>query len=55
MSDGTKISIRPSGTEPKIKFYVSVRTTLDNINEIELKDKELDERIDVILKSLIKS
>ncbi|MEA3448863.1 MAG: phospho-sugar mutase [Bacteroidota bacterium] len=55
MSDGTKISIRPSGTEPKIKFYVSVRTTLDNVNEIELKDKELDERIDAILKSLIKS
>ncbi|MGC9331867.1 MAG: phospho-sugar mutase [Bacteroidales bacterium] len=55
MSDGTKISIRPSGTEPKIKFYVSVRTTLNNVNEMELKDKELNDRIDAILKSLIKS
>ena len=30
LSDRTKISARPSGTEPKIKFYFSVNTTLDN-------------------------
>jgi len=30
LEDGTKISARPSGTEPKIKFYFSVHTTLEN-------------------------
>ena len=30
LNDGTKISARPSGTEPKIKFYFSVNTTLEN-------------------------
>ena len=30
LSDRTKISARPSGTEPKIKFYFSVNTTLDS-------------------------
>ncbi len=55
LSDGTKISIRPSGTEPKIKFYVSVRTTLNNTGELLLKEVELDNRIETILKTLIKT
>ena len=29
LEDGSKISVRPSGTEPKIKFYFSVNTTLE--------------------------
>jgi phosphoglucomutase len=31
LADGTKISIRPSGTEPKIKFYFSVNTKLESL------------------------
>jgi phosphoglucomutase len=42
--DGTKISVRPSGTEPKIKFYVGVRKKIESVlfydkTEIELKNK----------------
>jgi phosphoglucomutase len=44
LADGTKISARPSGTEPKIKFYFSVRDTLNSIENYDevyarLKDK----------------
>ena len=42
LTDGTKISVRPSGTEPKIKFYVSVRQNTDkNISDSELKDVKI--------------
>ena len=43
--DGTKIAARPSGTEPKIKFYFSVNTSLDNVSDFEEKNKELKEKI----------
>ena len=33
--EGTKIAARPSGTEPKIKFYISVNTTLDSVEEFD--------------------
>jgi phosphoglucomutase len=49
LADGTKISVRPSGTEPKIKFYFSVNTKLssaDNFDEIE---EILDKRINDII------
>lgn len=45
LSDGTKISARPSGTEPKIKFYFSVHTKLNNIDEFEETEKKLDDKI----------
>ncbi len=45
LSDGTKISARPSGTEPKIKFYFSVNTTLNSIEEFEETEKKLDDKI----------
>jgi len=52
LEDGSKISVRPSGTEPKIKFYFSVNTKLKSANEFEQKMKILDERIDSIIKDM---
>lgn len=43
--DGSKISARPSGTEPKIKFYFSVNTKLNNKGEFDEKYAELEQRI----------
>jgi len=44
LEDGTKVSVRPSGTEPKIKFYISVHTRLSK-NDFEAATKKLDEKI----------
>jgi len=52
--DGTKITVRPSGTEPKIKFYVSVHDKLDNKNDYESKTKELTTKINSMIDELIK-
>ena len=52
--DGTKITIRPSGTEPKIKFYVSVHDKINNIDEYNSKTIELKTKIDKIIDQLIK-
>ncbi len=43
--DGTKVCVRPSGTEPKIKFYVSVKDTLDSEAEFNSKLQLLDQKI----------
>jgi phosphoglucomutase len=45
LADGTKISVRPSGTEPKIKFYFSVNTKLASSDKFEETEKILDKRI----------
>jgi phosphoglucomutase len=45
LADGTKISVRPSGTEPKIKFYFSVNTKLVSVDKFEETEKILDQRI----------
>jgi phosphoglucomutase len=45
LEDGTKVSVRPSGTEPKIKFYISVHTSLSSKNEFDAATKKLDEKI----------
>ncbi len=47
--DGSKISARPSGTEPKIKFYFSVNTTLNNASEFDVKYAELQSKINGII------
>ncbi len=51
-ADGSKISARPSGTEPKIKFYFSVKTTLNSKAEFDAKQLELENRIKGIIKSM---
>ena len=52
LTDGTKISARPSGTEPKIKFYFSVNTPLVNPADFDAKEKMLDEKIERIGKEM---
>lgn len=52
LEDGTKISVRPSGTEPKIKFYFSVNTRLDSASKFEETEKVLDQRLDGIIKDM---
>jgi len=50
--DGFKISARPSGTEPKIKFYISVNAKLPDKNDYFSISKELDDRIAAIKSDL---
>lgn len=44
--DGSKIAARPSGTEPKIKYYFSVKTKLEDISDFEKKEEELKQKIE---------
>lgn len=50
--DGTKVSVRPSGTEPKIKFYLEVKGTMKCAGCYERCDAEANEKINAIKKSL---
>ena len=50
--DGSKISARPSGTEPKIKFYFSVNSPLSGISEFDATQEKLEQKIDAIISSL---
>ena len=50
--DGSKIALRPSGTEPKIKFYISVNTKLLSSNNYEEVNHVLEQKIDKIIASM---
>lgn len=50
--NGSKIALRPSGTEPKIKFYISVNTELDNVADFDKTEQLLESKIDAIIKDM---
>ena len=50
--DGSKISARPSGTEPKIKFYFSVKTALPSVDEFEKTKQKADDKIKQIISDM---
>jgi len=50
--DGTKISVRPSGTEPKIKFYVEVRGTMGTRADYDAADAAANKKIEAVRASL---
>jgi phosphoglucomutase len=52
LADGSKISARPSGTEPKIKFYFSVNTKLTSAGEFDKMNAVLDEKIKAIINDM---
>ena len=51
-NDGSILSIRPSGTEPKIKLYISVNMSIKFDEKIEKIEANLNNRIDNIIRSL---
>ncbi len=52
LADGSSISARPSGTEPKIKFYFSVNMKLNSAVEYDKQNKTLDEKIKAIIEDM---
>jgi phosphomannomutase len=50
--DGSQVALRPSGTEPKIKFYVSVNTELKAVEDFKTTEASLDTKAEDILKSM---
>jgi len=44
--------LRPSGTEPKIKFYISVNTSLSSATEFTSTEHMLDAKIDALIKDM---
>jgi phosphoglucomutase len=52
LEDGSKISIRPSGTEPKIKFYFGVKEAIASVAEFDIANKTLDKRVNEIIRDM---
>lgn len=51
-TDGTKVSVRPSGTEPKIKFYLEIKDTMNSASDFPTCEQRVGEKIEAIKKSL---
>ena len=51
-TDGTKVSVRPSGTEPKIKFYLEIKDTMKSASDFVVCEQRAGEKIEAIKKSL---
>ena len=52
LDDGSKISARPSGTEPKIKFYFSVNMELEDVSQFDSAQQQARERIKGIIEEM---
>lgn len=55
LEDGSVITMRPSGTEPKIKFYFGVKATLANRDDFDRTQKLLDEKLEALATSFQQS
>lgn len=52
LTDGCKISVRPSGTEPKIKFYFEARANMESVSDFHKAQDEASAKIDAMMKDL---
>ncbi len=52
LENGLKFTARPSGTEPKIKFYFSVNMKVNDLEDIEIQEIKMNEMIDKVVKEL---
>ena len=50
--DGTKVSVRPSGTEPKIKFYIEVKGHIDSVADMDAANVAADKKIEAVREAL---
>ncbi|HBI57730.1 MAG TPA: phosphoglucomutase, partial [Porphyromonadaceae bacterium] len=51
-ADGSKVSVRPSGTEPKIKFYMEVRCPMSSVDDYSKCGKEAEAKVEALKKDL---
>lgn len=52
LEDGSKISVRPSGTEPKIKFYFSIKSPLKRFEDFKSEDAKLETKVESIITAM---